>query len=46
MVRQAIEGKRREGKGRKFGREITREGGGVGSLGARPHAREKGGGAG
>ena len=26
----------RNGRGRKFGREITREGGGVGNLGARP----------
>ena len=32
----------RNGRGRKFGREITREGGGVGNLGARRRAREKG----
>ena len=38
-----VAGVRREGRGRKFGREITREGGGVGNLGARPHAKKKGG---
>ena len=32
----------RNGRGGKFGRKITREGGGVGNLDARRRAREKG----
>ena len=36
----------RQGRGMEFGRETAREEGGVGNLGARPRAREKGGGSG
>ena len=36
----------RQGTGREFWRETALEEGGVGNLGSRPRAREKGGGAG